>query len=200
MKLVGTLLAAGASRRLGRPKQLLELDDGVALVRRSALAALASKLDRLSVALDPSAAHVRAALGGLALEPIFSEDPREGIAASIRAGVAWALRQRADALLLCVCDQPLLGRPHLDRLLDAFVESRGRVASFYAERPGVPAVFPASSFAELARLEGDRGAGRLLLESSSLTLVPWPEGACDLDRPEDVRAWRRRARRAPNTG
>ena len=185
------MLAAGASRRLGTPKQLLQLPDGSALVRRSAQRVCASRARRSAVIVGANAAQVVASLAGLELDVVSSEDYREGIAASIRAAAAWATEHQAAALLLCVCDQPLLDTPHLDALLEAFSVGGCLVASHYAEKRAVPAVFPARHFAELQTLRGDRGAASILNAASRIALVEWPQGELDVDRPGD---WERAER------
>jgi molybdenum cofactor cytidylyltransferase len=193
VKIVGALLAAGASQRMGEPKQLLDLDGDGCLVRCTAQVMSAAALSRLGVVVDPGAPAVAEALRGLEHDLLASEDPGEGIAASIRAAVAWATASQAEALLLCVCDQPLLTSGHLDRLLETCQEEDALAASYYEGMPAVPAVFPARYFKELAELHGDVGAAKLLRKARELSLVAWPEGAHDLDRPDDVAAWRARS-------
>jgi molybdenum cofactor cytidylyltransferase len=192
VKIVGALLAAGASQRMGQSKQLLKLDGDVCLVRRSAQEMLASALERLSIVVDPEAPAIAEAVRGLPHELVASRTPTEGIAASIRAAVAWATKLEARALLLSVCDQPKLSRSHLDRLIATFEAEGGLVASFYAGSAGVPAIFPAPYFGELSQLQGDVGAAKILRKAPALSWVAWPEGAQDLDHPADVAAWRAR--------
>jgi molybdenum cofactor cytidylyltransferase len=175
-------LAAGASRRLGVPKQLLELADGVSLVRNAAQSACTSQAERSAVVVGAHASEVSESIAGLPVDLVESEDPGEGVAASIRAATAWASSLAAEALLLCVCDQPLLSPSHLDALLYRWRQHRGLVASHYAGERGVPAVFPASYFSELAELSGDTGAAGILRSALRISLVDWPEGELDIDR------------------
>jgi len=194
MKVVGALLAAGASRRMGESKQLLKLDDDVCLVRHAAQAMAATTLEQRCVVVGTEASEIARALAGLDLDLIPSQDPSEGIAASIRAAVSWARRQEAHALLLCVCDQPRLSSAHLERLLVTFKEEHNPTASHYEGAAGVPAVFPAACFAQLAELAGDSGAAKILRKAQNVVSVAWPDGAQDLDTPDDVAAWRGRER------
>lgn len=192
MKILGALLAAGSSRRLGEAKQLLELEDGTCLVQRAAQVMLDSQLTHVGVVVDAKRADVSAALAELSLELLPSPAPREGMAASIRAATHWASSHEADALLLCVCDQPLLTSDHLDRLVTAFSEELGLAASYYDGKPGVPAVFPARYFPRLSELRGDSGAASILRQAHEVSLVAWPEGAIDLDSPADLASWQAR--------
>ena len=179
------VLAAGSSRRLGIPKQFLTLADGNSLVRHSAERVCASKARRHAVVVGAFAERVRRHLEGLPLDVLPSQDPAEGIAASIRAAAAWAAKHEAEALLLCVCDQPWLEFGHLNALLDAWTRARGLVASHYGGKSGVPAVFPAGHFGELQELRGDVGAAAILRAARHITLIEWPEGELDLDTASD---------------
>lgn len=182
------VLAAGGSRRLGRPKQLLELQ-GEALVRRAARLCLESGFDPVLVVLGSSAAEVEAALAGLTVRCVANPDWPEGMATSIRAGLK-ALPAGVGAVLLLPCDQPAVSADLLQRFRRAHAGSPGTTfASAYAGGAGIPALFPGSRFAELAGLRGDRGA-KALLEGAEL--IPFAEGAFDIDTEEDLEAWLRR--------
>ncbi|MEO0421201.1 MAG: nucleotidyltransferase family protein [Pseudomonadota bacterium] len=184
------LLAAGASRRLGQPKQLVQWG-GKALVARAVDAVLATSPHLAPVtvvttsALRPAIARALAGQPTLLLDNPFAE--REGMASSLRLAVAAARSAQADALMIMLSDQPLIDAGALRRLLNAWIEAPGRaVASAYGEvSGGVPAVFPPSMFAALAGLRGDVGA-RAVLRATSFTSVAMPEAALDIDRPEDL--------------
>lgn len=189
MKRVSAIvLAAGASRRLGAPKQLARLE-GEPLVRRAARAALASRCERTVVVIGCQAQQVRAALAGLDVTLAECPDWEQGIAASIRAGVS-ALDMRADGALLLLGDQPRVDAALLDALLDVF-EADGieRAACAYAGSLGVPAVFGRRYFGALQALRGDRGA-RALLEPAGPDLARIASDAplADLDTAESAAA------------
>ena len=175
MTVVAAILAAGASSRLGRPKQL-ELVDGEPLLRRTARVVLAARIARCAVVLGAHREQVAPTLAGLDVDVVDNAGWAEGMASSVRAAAAWADARAADALLLVVCDQTELATPHLDALL-ALAGARA-VASGYSGTAGVPAVFPRAMFAALAALTGDRGARGLLGDA---IVVPWEPGARDLD-------------------
>lgn len=179
------VLAAGGSRRLGHPKQLL-LHDGRSLVRRTVEAALAAGCAPVVVVLGAHPEAVRAALAGL--DVAFSVNPRwrDGMASSIRCGVErLSAEEGVRAALLLVCDQPRLTAAVLGRLIAEFDGAAGRrVACRYADTVGVPALFERSLFGELLGLTGDRGAKALLqADPERLRVVPWPEGELDVDEP-----------------
>jgi len=188
MSPAAVLLAAGASLRLGRPKQLLELN-GESLVRRSARLCLEAGFDPVVVVLGCSAEEMAPALAGLAVSCLVNNDWPQGMASSIGVGVA-SLPEEASGVLLLPCDQPALS----PELLREFGRLHGAdpdaiLASEYGGGAGVPALFPRRRFAELQGLRGDRGAKGLLGEAKRILFLG---GEIDFDSPEDVEAWLRR--------
>lgn len=183
---VALLLAAGGARRMGRPKQLLPWR-GTSLVRGAAETALASRCRELVVVLGARADEVGAELSDLPLRTCLNPDWREGIASSLRAGVA-ELGCEAEAVLVVLADQPRVDAALLDRLIARWQESGlGLAASAYAGGVGVPALFARRYFPELRGLSGDRGA-RALLETHAddCVQVEAPLAAFDVDTVEDL--------------
>jgi molybdenum cofactor cytidylyltransferase len=186
------ILAAGASRRLGRPKQLVRLGREP-LVRRAVRIAESLGPTWIGVVVGARAARVAVALAGTNAEIVRARRWHEGLAASLAAGVRRAPR-RARWLLVMTVDQWRVGRADLARLLAA--PGRWPAAAAYGGRLGVPAAFPRRAWPALLRLRGDRGA-RELLERGPATAVPMPAAGADLDTPAELGALRcaRRARR-----
>jgi xanthine dehydrogenase accessory factor len=180
------LLAAGGSRRLGRPKQLIAVD-GQPLVRRMVTEACASAAARVAVVVGAHAEEVDAALAELPCARLHNPDWSRGLSSSVGRAARWAAQTASAALILCVVDQPALERDHLDRLIAAYRAGARRVASGYAGVRGVPALFDARDFPALQSLAGDRGAAAMLTPGT-LT-ISWPPGAVDLDTDEDLRRW-----------
>jgi molybdenum cofactor cytidylyltransferase len=198
MRTAGLLLAAGGSRRLGTPKQLLPGDDDRPLVTRAAQQLLAVGCTPVIVVLGAEAADVGAAVGALPVQCVMNADWARGMGGSIAAGIA-ALEAGAgdgaapDAVLIAACDMPSVTEAHLMALLTAATDGR-RVASAYPRDDGtlvrgVPAVLPHPDWPWLRTLTEDQGA-RDLLRHADTKAVLLPDGALDLDTVADLARWR----------
>ncbi len=177
------MLAAGASTRLGQPKQLL-LHLGEPLLRRAVQLALSAAATPVLAVVNE---QTQAALERLPVTIVLNPNPSEGMGSSLRLGMAALAVVAPDVarVLLLVCDQPLLRPEHLHALLAA----PGPIAAAaYNGRLGVPAVFAREHFPALAATTGDQGA-RALFRSHPVTPVLIPEAAFDIDTPEDLRAF-----------
>jgi CTP:molybdopterin cytidylyltransferase MocA len=192
MPVAAILLAAGASRRLGRPKQLVEIA-GETLLGRTLRIVRESGPEPTVVVLGAYRESIAATVDLSAVHAVMNPDWEQGIASSIHAGIA-ALRQiepAVTAALLLVCDQPRLTSQHLSALTGAHEQSAGEtiVASHYAGIAGIPAIFPASQFESLMALRGDAGA-RSILRSPPCPMVAiaFAGGEVDIDTPLDLGA------------
>jgi CTP:molybdopterin cytidylyltransferase MocA len=180
------LLAAGQSRRLGQPKQLVPLA-GEALVRRAARAALATDPAQALIVVGAHADQVWAAVADLPLVRVDCAGWAAGLSASLHAGLA-RLEPTVEAALFVLCDQPALETSHLRALVARWSEAPLRaVASGYAGTLGVPAVVPRTWFKDFETLTGDQGARDLLrARATRVEVVQAPALAADLDRPADL--------------
>jgi CTP:molybdopterin cytidylyltransferase MocA len=180
------VLAAGASRRLGHAKQLVEID-GEAMLRRVARAVLATRPRDAVAVLGHDADRIGAALEGLAIRQVRIADAAEGMSASLGAGIA-ALASACAGALVVLTDQPALGAAHLEALCAAWRAAPVRaVASAYAGVVGVPALLPRAWFEDLATLRGDSGARALLrARRDDVIAIAAPELARDIDTRDDI--------------
>jgi molybdenum cofactor cytidylyltransferase len=184
------VLAAGASTRMGEPKQLLQLE-GRTLLRRTVDTVLASSAWPVVVVLGAQVEAIRPEVARLPVLVVENGEWMEGLASSIRAGVrvldTFSLALQAG--LLVACDQPNLSTGALARLIGVHLEGgQSIVAARYGGHPGPPALFARSHFHELMALRGPEGARPLFARHADrFTPVDLPELAVDLDTPEDYR-------------
>ena len=184
------VLAAGASRRYGKPKQLVRYR-GETLLERSVRLARMAGAEPVCVVLGYRADVIQRRLetNRLYLEggqTVRNPRWREGMGRSLAIGIR-ALPPEVRAALVCVSDQPMLGAVDLENLVSVWRRNpRVVAASSYAGKFGVPAIFPRSWFGALRALTEDRGAQGLLASSSNVLGVPMPHAAVDIDYPEDL--------------
>jgi molybdenum cofactor cytidylyltransferase len=185
---VAVVLAAGGSRRLGRPKQLLTRD-GEALVHRAARLAQETSPQRLLVIVGAHRDVVVAALSGVDCEVVFNPEWERGLACSVHAAAA-ALTGHDGAVLIVGCDQPALTRSHLQALLGAAAMAASHcAATLHDGLPGIPAVVPHAMLSQASMPDNDRGLGAQLRELPRTAIFTFdaPELGFDLDTGDDVR-------------
>ncbi|HJP37571.1 MAG TPA: nucleotidyltransferase family protein [Gammaproteobacteria bacterium] len=185
LSLTGIVLAAGASLRLGRPKQLVELDGVPLLVRTLQLLLAYCDRDVICV-LGAHAADIRPLLDRMDIRIVVNPDWHEGLGASIRTGVAHVPGD-ARAILLSVCDQPLVCQADIARLgAEWQLDQQAIVAAGYSGGYGVPAIFPAAYRDDLAALHGHKGAKGLIDTTPGRRIVEMPNAAFDIDDSADL--------------
>lgn len=184
----GIVLAAGASLRMGRPKQLLDWG-GRPLVRAVAETALAAQLAPVLVVVGAAHAQVRAALQGLPLRVVVNPDYPRGQSTSLRAGVAALGAEPVDGALVLLGDQPLVTVDLIERIVAEWRASGAPIAApTYAGQRGNPVLFARAVFPELLAIQGDQGARRMLAGNPArVHLVPFddPRPLADIDTPQD---------------
>jgi len=178
------LLAAGRSSRLGRPKQLL-VYEGKTLVRRAAETICSTKYSPTVVVLGSRAPEIAGEIADLPIRTIVNGSWEQGLSSSIAAGLNYLtqIEPNMSAVLITLCDQPLISAKDLNSLGEKFFASRvSIVAAEYEDTVGVPALFRADLFGDLLTLEGDKGARSLIRENkSTLLTVPLAAAAVDID-------------------
>jgi molybdenum cofactor cytidylyltransferase len=180
------VLAAGASSRFGSAKQLVRVA-GRPLLHTAVARAADVAGAAVTVVLGARAAELAPLLTHSAASVVINRSWREGIASSIRAGVA-RLPPSCTAVLLLLVDQAAVTGEDLKRLVGAWRRQPEHiVAARYGTTTGVPAIFPRSSFSDLQALRGDMGARALLQRNPDRVVrVPMPSAALDIDTPEDL--------------
>lgn len=185
------MLAAGGSRRLPGPKQLLRFR-GTTLLRHAAQIAVATECGPVVVVLGAASAakQLRFELVDLDVRIVENARWKDGMSSSIHAGLdALEHAEAPEAVLIMTCDQPHVTAELLRQMVASYRETHPpAVACAYAGTVGVPALLGRSLFAELKALEHDQGAKRVLERHlQAIVRIPFEQGAVDIDTPEDVR-------------
>src|SRR4051794_31596315 len=196
--IAAVILAAGRSTRMGGPNKLLAEIGGKSLVRIVAEQALASKAAPVIVVTGHQAADIAKALRGLKVDFVYNPDFADGLASSVKAGIA-AVPAKADGAIVCLGDMPLIDAHLIDRLIAAFAPDRGGLIAMPVSdgRRGNPVLWSRRFFKELMTLDGDIGARHLIAKHGEAVAEVPVEGHgafLDIDTPQALEA----ARLAPS--
>jgi len=189
------VLAAGASRRFGSPKQLVRVD-GRPMLHTAVANAVSLAGGAVSVVLGSGASELAGLLRHTPATVVVNRQWEEGMGSSLRAAMS-RLPGAPEAVLVMLADQAAVTQEDLRRLVAGWRRNPDSlVAASYSGIAGPPALFPRRCFGALGALRGDEGA-RLLLqrESDTLVRVPMPNAAVDIDQPEDLLMLEARRRR-----
>ncbi|MCW3012440.1 MAG: molybdopterin-guanine dinucleotide biosynthesis protein MobA [Solirubrobacterales bacterium] len=194
-RLFGVLLAAGAARRFGSPKQLAELDGRPLVLHALGRMLCLARLERVLVVVGAHGDAVAATLeeaGWEGVEVVRCPDWEEGMGASLRTGVAAAARAGADAVLVHLADLPRVTPHVMSRVLETACDARGDLLGVparasYGGEDGHPVVLPAELFPGVAALRGDTGARELLAGPGTLRFEAGHlADPTDVDTPETL--------------
>jgi molybdenum cofactor cytidylyltransferase len=199
-RIAAVVLAAGRSTRMGGPNKLLAEISNRPLVRIAADEALASQAHPVIVVTGHQRAQVAAALSGLDVTLVHNPDFADGLATSVKAGVA-AVPDDVDGVVVCLGDMPQVNAPLIDKLIDAFDPEKGAliVVPAIGGKRGNPVVWSRRFFPELATLQGDTGARHLIASFPEAVIeVPLSGAAAlvDVDTPDALKSVKAEIERA----
>lgn len=182
------ILAAGASSRLGQPKQLVRFD-GKSLLQNTLDSTKELRLNPRILVLGAKQREIleKVELNDFKLTP--NEDWKDGMASSLKIGLQFALELNPQqiGMLILVCDQPYLKAEILTKMLAKFDNDHSIVACKYGQTIGVPVLFGQQYFDELLGLQGDQGAKKVLKKYvDRVALVNFERGIVDVDTREDL--------------
>ncbi len=178
----GLVLAAGGSKRLGRPKQLLPYG-AVTLLDHVLAVARQCPFDQLLCVIGGGAEDIRAKVKLSGVEIVENVDYGEGCSSSIAAALD-ALDPRADVLVLMLGDQPGVQVSTVAKLIAERDEGPLAVCA-YADGRGHPLAFARTTFGELSELHGDKGVWKLMDRYGPAVV----DVAIDGPIPRDVDTW-----------
>ena len=198
MNYAAIILAAGSSSRMGRSKQMLEVD-GEKLLIKATRAALEAGLKDVIVVIGHYEEIHRKVLDHQPVEIVYNPSWPSGMGNSLKTGLSHLMTNHptVDAVIVLVCDQPHLSGEVLTALIRRYEETgKPIVASRYSGMPGVPALFDKTFFGKLAGIPDEEGAKKIILRHpSDAVTVDFPGGAVDLDTIEDYNAYRSKDKR-----
>ncbi len=185
------ILAAGASKRLGQPKQLLEINNENLLSRMIRMSR-ASDFDLVSVVLGAHMELILPQIDTTDVHVFLNSDWESGMASSLRCGLKYTLREEPElqSVLVLVVDQPFVTLDLINEFLAVYQDKEAPlVAAHYNDVYGVPALFDRKFFPELLDQKGHTGARKLIqAHKKTLVAIPFPQGALDIDTEKD---WKR---------
>jgi molybdenum cofactor cytidylyltransferase len=190
LKVAAVILAAGASTRMGEPKQLLRLGRRTVL-EQTIENVRSAGLEELVLVLGSSADAIRQQLPASAfdaLRVVVNPDFGHGMASSLRAGLS-ALDHRVDGALIVLADQPFVRPETLSRIAALYRSSKAHIViPTYRGTRGNPVLLDRSVFAEVMALEGDMGCRAIFPGHAEGTLkaeVDDPGIVLDIDSRDD---------------
>lgn len=182
MFISGLILGAGASQRLGPPKQLLPFRGTTMLGWVVKQAERAHGLDELIVVLGRAADEIREQLDFGSVRVVENPVFTKGCSSSYKAGLA-ALNPTSEAMMIILGDQPGISPEVIDRLAEEWRRTESLIAlCSYSGRKGHPMIFAQTMFEQLAALHGDKAAWKLVDANAALV----QEVEFDLPFPDDI--------------
>lgn len=183
------ILAAGASRRLGQPKQLVKYNDET-LIYRITNEAIAAGIGNVTVVTGFKSEEVLSEIKNLKADFFYNKEWEEGIGSSIRNGLKHVLSQRPEtnAIIITMVDQLFVDASHLQKLTNAYDPSRPMIiASAYSGTFGVPVLVDNFYFEMLKGLKGDEGGKKIFVNYlKNIVEIPFIQGSIDIDEQEDL--------------
>lgn len=182
------ILAAGASTRMGTPKQLLRYQER-SLLRHTIEVAIASVCRPIVVVLGANAQLIKPDISQLSIQIVENLQWTEGMSSSIQVGIQELKTSypEIEAVIVTLCDQPFISTEIINRLAFAYHSTNQPIiACEYAETLGVPALFSDRLFSELITLKNGEGAKKIIKKhSQEVFSISFPEGAMDIDTPQE---------------
>lgn len=180
--------AAGESRRLGQPKQLLKWKE-TTLLGHCIQKARSLDPEYIFVITGARREQIEAEATNHQASPVYVEEWQEGMGSSIAGGANKIIEDhpQIDKLLIVLPDQPLVTESHLRSLLE-HSKNQALVATSYNSKPGVPAVISKAYIEDLTQLRGDTGARNIFAQNKNDLKLVEPDFALkDIDTVEDYR-------------
>lgn len=183
------ILAAGESKRLGRPKQLLKFRNKT-LIALTIEKTLRTKKKEIIVVLGSNAERINTEISNFPVKICINKEWKNGMASSIKFGLEKLTNEypAIDAALILLCDQPLINSEQINSFIEEFSNTEKQIiAAKYKNTIGVPAIFSKDFFVKLLKLKGNLGAKAIIKQfPDQVKTMDIPEAEFDIDTIEDV--------------
>lgn len=195
IRISGILLAAGESKRMGKPKLLLNLGESN-IINTTIEKFLKSEIFELIIVLGHEAQKIECSSSGQdkRIKFVTNENYREGMSTSIKCGVLTASKE-SEAFLIALGDQPLISPKIINRLMEKYQSSRaGIVTVMHQSLRGHPVIISKKYVQEILSLNGDIGARDLLkqhLDDTASINIESSEEFFDVDKTQDYEKLKR---------
>lgn len=183
------ILAAGASTRLGYPKQLARYKDKT-LLQYAIDAANGANADKRVLVLGAYKDEIKKTFSGASIPNIPNPNWKQGMSSSIVKGLEYLQKiNPVDQVIIMLCDQPFVDAKLINKLINTQEQTgKGIIACSYSKTFGVPILFGKTYFKELMALSGDEGAKKIAAaHKDDLEHVSFPKGKTDIDTEADLR-------------
>ena len=189
------ILAAGASKRMGTPKQLLKWGS-TTLLEHTINTVLDLQTKEVVVVLGANYEVIESKINHHPITILKNEDWEVGLVKSLAFGVEYIKdsKHKFDACLVTLADQPFITSAFLNELIEAYQPKQNQIiaTSYNDEKTGVPVIFDASYFEELIKLNDDSGAKHMLKKHKSFVKTFKPEiDNVDLDTKSDYKMFQK---------
>jgi molybdenum cofactor cytidylyltransferase len=186
-KIAVIVLAAGASSRMKTPKQLVKIGNNFLLEFVLSKAKAINK-NHVYCVLGANDAQIRRAISSSNIHFIYNAHFSKGLSSSIICGISEIEKRPAyKAVLILLGDQPAIEKEYLNTMIALFSEDESKIiASTYAGKLGVPAIFPQSYFLKLKNMSGDYGAKDILRKNSDVIVLNKHTNFIDIDTEKDL--------------
>ena len=189
-KIAVLIVAAGESKRLGQPKQLVK-KNGVTLLENSLNEIIKSRVGDLFLVLGANAKMILSEIQPTDYQLITNKNWNRGIGESIAFGIKRIIKEENyEGVIISVADQPFLTSAILKKIKKEISGNRIIIKSKYEEGAGPPVYFSQHFFEEMKNLSDDNGAKSLIKKYKELVInIDFPQGNIDIDREEDLVYW-----------
>ncbi|AXT21166.1 nucleotidyltransferase family protein [Flavobacteriaceae bacterium AU392] len=182
------ILAAGASNRMGIPKQLLPWKH-TTLLEHTIETVLELNIEHTFVVLGANIKLMSSKIKSYPIEIIHNINWQNGLGSSIASGAKYirSLKKTFDGILIVLADQPFIDVTHLNTLIESFLNKKHKIitTSYNKYKEGVPAIFDAVYFKELSNLNNDFGAKELIENEKTNSVMISEDKLTDIDTKDD---------------